>query len=102
MQQEREGGARSFAVCSPSFHCVVEERKDCEELKPKPKEKWVFVDLKNEVTKHRTEWCAENQQVSVHEVWKKQQIHEDARKMHRTKKKRQLGGHDLVSTIDRQ
>ena len=33
--------------------------KDCEELKPKPKEKLIFVDEKREETKHRTEWCAE-------------------------------------------
>ena len=37
----------------------MEEWKDCEELKPKPKEKWSFVDKKSEETKHRTEWCAE-------------------------------------------
>ena len=24
-----------------SFHCLVEEWKDCEELKPKPEEKWL-------------------------------------------------------------
>ena len=42
-----------------------------------------------------------SQQVSMHEVWTKQQVHEDARKMRRTKMfgkwgKRHLGGHDLV------
>ena len=42
-----------------SFHCLVEEWKDCEELKPKPREKWIFVDGKREETKHRTEWCPE-------------------------------------------
>ena len=42
-----------------SFHCLVEQWKDCEELKPKPKERWIFVDKKSEETKHRTEWCAE-------------------------------------------
>ena len=31
-----------------SFHCLVKEWKDCEELKPKPKEKWIFVDQKKE------------------------------------------------------
>ena len=25
-----------------SFHCFVEEWKDCEELKLKPKEKWII------------------------------------------------------------
>ena len=38
-----------------SFYCLVEEWKDCEELKPKSKENWVFVDKKREETKHRTE-----------------------------------------------
>ena len=33
--------------------------KDCEEIKPQPKDKWIFVDKKREETKHRTEWCAE-------------------------------------------
>ena len=28
------------------FHCLVEEWKDCEELEPKPKEKWTFVNKK--------------------------------------------------------
>ena len=31
-----------------SFHCLVKEWKDCEELKPKPKEKWIFVDKRRE------------------------------------------------------
>ena len=52
-----------------------------------------------------------NQQVSLHEVWKKQQIREDARKMHGTKKlteffgkwgKLQSEGHDLVRRMDKQ
>ena len=45
--------------CEASFHCVVEESKDCEELKPQPKEMLIFVDQKREETKHRTEWCTE-------------------------------------------
>ena len=32
------------------FHCLVEEWKDCEELKPQPKEKWNFVDNQREET----------------------------------------------------
>ena len=53
MQQERE------EVYAASFHCSVEEWNDCEELRPKTKEKWIFVDQKREEMKHRTEWCAE-------------------------------------------
>ena len=36
----------------------MEEWRDCEELKPKPKEKWTHVDKKGEGKKHRTEWSA--------------------------------------------
>ena len=42
-----------------SFHCLIEEWKDWEELKPKPKEKCIFVDRKREETKHQTEWFAD-------------------------------------------
>ena len=58
MKKERE------EVCvvlqyAASFHCLVEEWKDCGELRPKPKEKLIFVDKRRERMKHRTEWCAE-------------------------------------------
>ena len=58
VQQESEVvyAASQYAV---SFRCMVEEWKDCEEVKPKPKEKLNFVDKKREDTKHRTEWCTE-------------------------------------------
>ena len=46
-------GASSLAVRS-QLSLFVEEWKDCEELKPQPKEKWIFVDKKSEVTKHRS------------------------------------------------
>ena len=59
MQQEREEVYAALQHAA-SFHCLVEEWKDCEELKPKPKEKWVFVDKKGEESKHRTEWCADS------------------------------------------
>ena len=58
VKQEREEVYVALQYAA-SFHCLVEQRKDCEELKPKLKEKWSFVDRKNEGTKHRTEWCAE-------------------------------------------
>ena len=58
MKQEREEVyvALQYAAC---FHCQVEQWKDWEELKPKPKEKWSFVDKRSEGTKLRTERCAE-------------------------------------------
>ena len=58
MQQEREEVCAALQYAA-SFHCLVEQRKDCEELKPKPKENWIFVDKKSAETKHRTQWCAE-------------------------------------------
>ena len=58
LKKEREE-VYAALQCAASFHCSVEEWKECEELKTKPKEKWTFVDQKMEETKHRTEWCAE-------------------------------------------
>ena len=58
LKQEREEVyvALQFAA---SYHCLAEEWKDCEELKSKPKEKWIFVNNNSERAKHQTEWCAE-------------------------------------------
>ena len=58
MQQEREEVFSALQYAA-SFHCLVDEWKDCEEPKPKPKEKWFFVDKKREETKHCTEWYAD-------------------------------------------
>ena len=58
MKQETEEVHAALQYAA-SFHCLVEQRKGCEELRPKPKEKFVFVEKKSENIKHRTEWCAE-------------------------------------------
>ena len=58
MQQERQEVCAALQYAA-SFHCLVEQWKDCEELRPTPKEKWVFVEKNSENMKHRTEWCAE-------------------------------------------
>ena len=42
MQEEREEVYATLQYAA-SFHCLVEEWKDCEELRPKPTEKWNFV-----------------------------------------------------------
>ena len=57
VQQEREEVYAALQYAASS-HCLVEEWKDCEELKPQPKDKLIFVDKKMEETRHRTEWCA--------------------------------------------
>ena len=59
-----------------SFHCLVEEWKDCEELKPKPKEKRIFVNKQSEGKKHQTVKSG-SRQVSMYETWKRKQIYED-------------------------
>ena len=71
IQQEREYFCAALQ-CAASFHCLVEEWKGCGELKPKPIEKWTFVNKKGEAKKHRTEWCAAAKQRSLSEMWKKQ------------------------------
>ena len=58
VQQEREEVYVALLYAA-SFDCLVEQRKDCEELKPKLKEKWRFVDRKSDGMTHRTERCAE-------------------------------------------
>ena len=58
VQQEREEVYAALQDAA-SFHCLVGEGKDCEELEPKPKERRMFVDMKSEETRHRTEWCVE-------------------------------------------
>ena len=57
VQQEREYVYAALHSAA-SFHCLVEDWKSCEELKPKLKEIWVFPNQKDEKEQHRTEWCA--------------------------------------------
>ena len=64
VEQEREEVCAALQYAA-SFHCLVEEWKDCEDLKPKPKEKWTFVNKKREAGKHRTEWCVSSFDVHV-------------------------------------
>ena len=58
VQHEREEVYAAWQYAASS-QCMVEQWKDCEELRPKPKEKLIFVYKKSEGTKHRTEWRAE-------------------------------------------
>ena len=64
LQQEREEVYAALQYAA-SFHCLLEEWKDCEELKPKLEEKLNFVDQKKE---GRNIERSGDQQVSVHEV----------------------------------
>ena len=70
MQQERE---KVYAAlqCAASFHRLVEEWKDCEELKPEPKEKWTFVDQKEGGDQTSDGMVCGSRQVSMYEMWKR-------------------------------
>ena len=83
MKQEREEVHVALQYAASS-HCLVEEWKDCEELRPKPKERWSVIDKRSEGMKHRTEWCAEADWHRCVRCGRKQ-IHEDARKMYWTR-----------------
>ena len=84
MQQEREDVYAALQYAA-SFTCLVEEWKDCEELKPKPKEKWKFVDQKREETKHPTEWCAEANKYRCMRCGRGSKYMKMPGQMHRTK-----------------
>ena len=110
MQQEREEvyGTLHYAASS---HCLVEEWKYCEELRPKPKEKWVFVEKKSRKTMHRTEWCAEANKNRCMRCGRGSKYVKKLRKMCKTtiphkklekRRRRHLGGHDLVRRVDKQ
>ena len=72
-------------VYAASFHCLVEELKDCEELEPKPTEKWTFVNQKGEAKKHQTEWCATANKCRCVRCGRNSKKREDARNVCRTK-----------------
>ena len=67
--------------CAASFHWW-KIRKAVKSLSRSQRKSTVSWIGNKEETKHRTEWCAE---INMREVWKRQQIFEGARKMHRTK-----------------
>ena len=58
LTQEREEVYVSLQHAA-SFHCLVAEWKDCEEVRPRAERNVEFVDKRREKMKHRTEWCAE-------------------------------------------
>ena len=109
MQQEREEVYAALQYAA-GLHCLVEEWKDCEELRPKPKEKWVFVEKEERECEASNRVVCGSRQVSMYEMGERKQTYEDARKMHMTEilvkefgkwRRRHLGGHDLVRTVDR-
>ena len=48
----QHGREEVFLQYATSFHCLVEEWKDCEKLMPKPREKWIFVDKRGHGASH--------------------------------------------------
>ena len=55
---QQRGVFRGTAVRSSLTLSGGDDWHDCEELKPNPKDKWIFVEHRVEAQKHRTEWCA--------------------------------------------
>ena len=53
-----------------SFHCLVEEWKDCHEPKTKSKDKWIFVNKKMMQISIRRSGVCDSKKVSVYEMWK--------------------------------
>ena len=47
VDQEREEVYAALQYAA-SFHCLVEEWKDCEELEPQPKERWASVEKRKQ------------------------------------------------------
>ena len=80
VQQER-GEVYAALQYAASFHCLVEEWKYCEELKPRTKEKWIFVDQKSEELKHQTGWCAQANKYRCMRCGRGSKCMKNARKM---------------------
>ena len=80
MKQEREEVYVALQYAA-SFHCLAEEWKDCEELRPRPKEKWSFVDKRREENKASNRVVRGSKQISICEMRKRKQIHENDRQM---------------------
>ena len=57
VRARKRRGFCSIAMGS-SFHCLVEERMDCEALRPKPKRSGPLKIKKWTQKRHRTKWCA--------------------------------------------
>ena len=60
VQQEREEVYAALRYAA-SLHCLVEEWKDCEELKPKPQKKWTVVNKQTSVGVRDAEEAANNE-----------------------------------------
>ena len=91
MKQERDEVYVALQYAA-SFHCLVEEWKDCEEL---------------EETKHRTEWCADANKYRCMRCGrgsKNMKMHGKCTGPTNLGKwsKRHLGGHDVVRGMDQQ
>ena len=71
VQQEREELSAALQHAA-SFHCLVKEWKDCEELKPQPKEKMDLRGREKGGRKASDGVVCRGQQVSMHEMWKMQ------------------------------
>ena len=104
------GSVHSLAICSqlPLFSGGQE---NCEDFRPKPKEKLYFVDRRRERVMHRTEWCAEANKCRCMRCGKGSKYikmtgrcedQNSCQKKLGKWRSRHLGGHDLVRRMERQ
>ena len=105
VQQEREDVFAALQYAA-SFHCLVEEKKDCEELKPK-----LSLTRKMNNLSIGREWCAQAKKYRCMRCGKGSKCMKMPRQCtgprYLSKNfgkcgKRHLGGHDLVRRVDRQ
>ena len=78
-QQKREKVDATLQYAA-SFLCLVEERHDCEELKPRTKEKLICAQKKNWQLRS-TERSGVRPQISLHEMPEEQEEDETTREM---------------------
>ena len=97
VQQER---AEVYAALqyAASFHCLVKEQKDFEELKPQPKEQWTCGQAKRGNTASNGMVCFSVSKYRCLKMWKRQQVHEDGRSMYRVEKPGNFVGRNVEKT----
>ena len=79
--QQRRNEVYAALQYAAGFHCLVKEWKDCEDLKPKTKEKCTLCGQKAGSKEASCGVVCSSEQISVHEMRKKQQQGKIARTM---------------------
>ena len=113
LRQEQARSSRKEHKCMQPYN-MKPVFKDCEELEPRPEEKWTFVNRKSEAKKHHTEWCVTvknyrcvrwSRSSKINKMQRScagpKRLAKDAKHKLRGWRKSNLGGHDMVRRVDR-